>query len=141
MDKKRKTVENIVLINPMLYGLQDAIEKQQDKIIADFAMPAAKAVSALIALDNRRIDICNLKVLYAFMERELGGKFALLVSCVNSGADTPLFERAYGRLECEGYTAERAEKEFGYLFKLIKKRRIKKVLPPKLVFADSIPRV
>ena len=140
MDKTRKIVENIILINPMLYGLQDAIEKEQEGIIADYSMPAAKAVNALIALDNRRIDVCNLKVLYAFMERELGAKFAVLVSCVHSGTDTPLYERAYRRLECEGYTAERAEKEFGYLFKLIKKRRVKKVLPPKVIFADSLPR-
>lgn len=138
MNKERKTVENIILVNPLLYGLQDAIEKEQENIIADLGMPAEKAVRALIALDNRRIDICNLKVLYGFMERELGEKFGLLVSCVHSGTATGLSAKAYCRLEREGYTAERAEREFGYLFKLIKRRRAKKVLPPKLVFADSV---
>ncbi|MDE5593026.1 MAG: hypothetical protein K2I75_03735, partial [Clostridiales bacterium] len=60
----RRVVRAIILINPLLYGLQDKIEKEQEGVIADTASPADKVVKKLIELDNRRIDLCNLKVLY-----------------------------------------------------------------------------
>ncbi len=126
MYRRKSIVEKIILLYPMLYGLQDAIEREQDTLIADMISPAEKVVKNLIALDNRRIDICNLKVLYGFMERGLGEKFGLLVACVMSGADTRLTDEAFSHLEIAGYTVERANEEFSYLFKLVKKPRIKK---------------
>ena len=62
----------LISINPILYGLQDAIEKEQERVIADTVSPAHKVVERLVALDNRRIDLCNLKVLYEFIRRETG---------------------------------------------------------------------
>lgn len=119
--KARRTVENIILIEPLLYGLQDKIEEEQDGLIADDSLPAGRVVEKLIALDNRRIDLCNLKVLYGFIERGLGERFALLRSCVDAGANSRLFADALRQIELAGYTTARADEEFGYLFKLIKR--------------------
>ncbi len=125
----RRVVRAIILINPLLYGLQDKIEKEQEGVIADMTSPADKVVKKLIELDNRRIDLCNLKVLYGFIERGLGEKFELLRACVFSGINCDLYKTAEAQIELAGYTAERADKEFSYLFKLLKnKGRIKKVV-------------
>lgn len=125
----RKIIRAIILINPLLYGLQQQIESEQDAVIADTAMPAEKAVKKLIELDNRRIDLCNLKVLYGFIERGLGDKFELLRACAFSGIGCNLYGTALRQIELAGYTAERADKEFAYLFKLLKtKSRVKKVM-------------
>lgn len=125
----RRVVRAIILINPLLYGLQDKIEKEQESVIADMTSPADKVVKKLIELDNRRIDLCNLKVLYGFIERGLGEKFELLRSCAFSGINSDLYQTAETQIELAGYTAERADKEFDYLFKLLKnKGRIKKVI-------------
>ena len=91
---ERRIIENIMLINPILYDLQDAIEKEQERVIADTVSPAHKVVERLVALDNRRIDLCNLKVLYEFIRRETGVEFAVLENAVRLGADSALFERA-----------------------------------------------
>ena len=124
----RRIIRAIILINPLLYGLQDKIEKEQETVIADMTSPADKVVKKLIELDNRRIDLCNLKVLYGFIERGLGEKFELLRSCAFSGINCNLYSDAERQIELAGYTAERADKEFSYLFKLLKhKGRIKKV--------------
>lgn len=125
---EKKAIENIILINPLIYGLQDIIEREQEGVISDTVSPAKKVVEKLIELDNRRIDLCNLKVLYDFIERGLGEKFELLRSCVFGGTDSELFSLALKQIENIGYTAERVDKEFSYLFKRIKRKRaIKKV--------------
>lgn len=130
----RRVVRAIILINPLLYGLQDKIEKEQEGVIADMTSSADKVVKKLIELDNRRIDLCNLKVLYGFIERGLGEKFELLRSCAFSGINCNLYAAAEKQIELAGYTAERADKEFGYLFKLLKnkckrKKHISGVVP------------
>lgn len=132
MNKKRSAVEKIILIYPLLYGLQDAIEREQEKVIADLTSPAERVVEQLIALDNRRIDICNLKVLYGLMERELGAEFGLLVSGAYGVVNSGLTDRAYRQLENAGFTAERIESEFSYLFSSIKKKRKRRILPSEL---------
>lgn len=125
----RRVVRAIILINPLLYGLQDKIEKEQEDVIADMTSPADKVVKKLIELDNRRIDLCNLKVLYGFIERGLGEKFELMRACAFSGINCDLYTVAEKQIALAGYTAERADKEFSYLFKLLKnKGRIKKVI-------------
>ncbi len=127
---ERRIIENIMLINPILYDLQDAIEKEQERVIADTVSPAHKVVERLVALDNRRIDLCNLKVLYEFIRRETGVEFAVLENAVRLGADSALFERARRAIERAGYDTERAAREFAYLFKLIKRTRRKRVTVP-----------
>nr|MDE5561989.1 hypothetical protein [Clostridiales bacterium] len=122
----RRVVRAIILINPLLYGLQDKIEKEQESVIADMISPADKVVKKLIELDNRRIDLCNLKVLYAFIERGLGEKFELLRSCAFSGINSDLYKIAETQIALAGYTVERADKEFSYLFKLLKNRSKRK---------------
>ena len=125
----RRIIRAIILINPLLYGLQENIDKEQESVIHDMATPADKVVKKLIELDNRRIDLCNLKVLYGFIERGLGDKFELLRSCAFAGITCNLYHVAERQIELAGYTAERADKEFSYLFKLLKhKGRIKKAV-------------
>ena len=129
-----RIIRSIILINPLLYGLQDKIEKEQESVIEDMTAPADKVVKKLIELDNRRIDLCNLKVLYGFIERGLGDKFELLRSCAFSGINCDLYAVAEKQIELAGYTVERANKEFAYLFKLLKhKGRIKKVVGATMV--------
>ena len=124
----RRIIENIILIRPILYALADAIEKEQERVIADTVSPAAKVVDSLFALDNRRIDICNLKVLYEFIRRELGMEFGAFECCVQSGTDSALFDRALVAMESAGYDIARAEREFEYLFKLIKRTKRSRVI-------------
>lgn len=125
----QKIIRAIILIYPLLYGLQDKIEKEQDGVISDMTSPADKVIKKLIELDNRRIDLCNLKVLYGFIERGLGDKFELLRSCAFSGVSSDLYNVAVKHIELAGYTVERADKEFSYLFKLLKnKGKRKKVI-------------
>ncbi|MDE6401836.1 MAG: hypothetical protein K2L54_04395 [Clostridiales bacterium] len=133
---ERKVIENIILINPLIYGLAENIEREQERVIADMTSPADKVVKKLYDLDNRRIDLCNLKVLYGFIEDGLGEKFELLRSCVFGGATCGLYSLAARQLERAGYTVERAEKEFEYLFKTIKRRRAVKRYAPKFKVVD-----
>ena len=121
----KKAINGIILINPTIYCLQDKIDKEQEIVINDLVSPAEKIVKRLIELDNRRIDLCNLKVLYGFIERGLGERFALLRSAVFAGEDCNLYGEAALQLEAAGYTAERVLNEFDYLFKLNKRRRKK----------------
>ena len=44
---ERKIIENIILINPLIYGLQDSIEKEQERVIADMTSPADKVIKKL----------------------------------------------------------------------------------------------
>lgn len=122
MDIKRRAVEFIVKINPLLYGLQEKIEEEQRHIINNTAMPAIKAVNALYALDNRRIDLCNLKVLYGFMERELGSEFPKLCSAVYLGDKSDLIDVAEKAIILAGYDCKRVQDEFVYLYPFVKLR-------------------
>lgn len=131
-NKERKAIEFIILINPLLYELQDVLDDEQERVIADIEAPAKRVAERLIEIDNRRIDLCNLKVLYGFIERGLGEKFGALRTCAACGADSSLYELALRQTELAGYDADRIEREFAYLFKLV--RRKKPVAPsPALV--------
>lgn len=134
---ERKIIENIILINPLIYGLQDSIEKEQKRVIADMTSPADKVIKKLYALDDRRIDLCNLKVLYGFIEDGLGEKFDLLRSCAACGAACDYYELAARQLARAGYTLQKAEKEFSYLFKLIKRPRAARRYLPAHSAADA----
>lgn len=136
MRNERRVVEGIIRINPLLGALQEKIEREQDKVIADLVSPAEKVVEKLIELDNRRIDLCNLNVLYGFIERGLGERFAVLRACAFAGAPCSLYPLAAKQLLCADYTTERAEKEFDYLFKQLKRRR-KTVLPTGAEFSSA----
>ncbi len=129
MRTERKTIENIILIYPLIYGLQDRIDGEQEILISDLTSPAIKVANKLIELDNRRIDLCNLTVLYGFIERGLREQFGLLRACVFGGISAPqgLYMSAVASIAAAGYTVERVNKEFEYLFKLIKKKRPLKV--------------
>lgn len=125
---ERQTIENIIAIYPFINGLQEKIEREQERVIADMSAPARKTVEKLIELDNRRVDLCNLKVLYAFIRRGLGDRFAALENDIAIHADSGLIELAIRQVELAGYSAARAEKEFSYLFRLIKRTNsVKKI--------------
>ena len=81
MRSERKIIERILRMYPLIYGLADEIEQEQDALISDMALPATVVVEKLIELDNRRIDLCNLKVLRGFIERGLGERYELLNAC------------------------------------------------------------
>ena len=119
----RSVIDKIIAVRPFLYGWQDEIEKEQGKVLADISSPAKKTVEALIALDNRRIDLCNLKVLYAYIERELGSSFSSFVECSKCGIASPMYETAANAMKLAGYDTARARLEFGYLFKRLKTRK------------------
>lgn len=135
---KRKTVRDIIRINPMLGGLQSSIEKEQESVVADTVSPAAKVVQRLIELDNRRIDLCNLNVLYGFIERGLGDKFELLRACALADVNSDLYDTAERQVELAGYTLSRAEREFSYLFKRLKTKRGRRKIAKSMVDADGI---
>lgn len=122
---ERKVIADIILIEPFIIGLQNKIDKEQSIVIEDMISPAKKTAERLIALDNRRIDLCNLKVLYAQIERGLGAEFTVLKACAYAGADSALYRRAAAEISALGYDTERADNEFGYLFKNLKSRRKK----------------
>lgn len=126
MQTQRRTIENILLIDPLIYGLQEGIEKEQDRLINDLVSPAEKVVRALIELDNRRIDLCNLRVLNGYIQRGLGPRFEVLRSCVFSGTGCDLYGAATEAIAAAGYDVERVWREFGYLFKHL--RRPKKAV-------------
>lgn len=120
----RKVIANIVRIQPLLYKLSDKLEKEQEALLGDMCMPAKKVVAALVAIDNRRVDLCNLKVLYGFIEREIGSSVELLsahgaLSALGDG----LFDRAETAISRCGYNVERARAEFAYLFDKLKSKR------------------
>ncbi len=137
MRNERKVIECIIRINPLIYGLQDKIEQAQDALISDMALPAERVVRELIELDNRRVDLCNLVVLYGFIERGLGEDFPRFKSCVFAGERCDLHGAAALQIELAGYDATRCENEFGYLFKTLKpiaKRRTVAAVVPEMRF-------
>ncbi len=117
----RKTIGNIIVVNPYVYSWQAEIEKEQERVIADMVSPAEKVVKRLIELDNRRIDLCNLKVLFGFIERGLGAEFSAFVELAACGADDALFDRALECIGRAGYDVLRVQNEFAYLFKRLPK--------------------
>ncbi len=119
---ERKIIAAILSVKPYLYSWQDEIEEEQEQVISDLSAPAAKTVEALIALDNKRIDLCNLNVLYGFIERELGAAFSAFSEFAASGVDSPFFDAAKAAIGRAGYDIERARTEFAYLFKRVAKR-------------------
>lgn len=127
----RITINNIIAIDPYIYELQDRIDKEQERLIRDLTSPAIKVVEKLVALDNRRIDLCNLKVLYAFVKRELGNDFPVLENVAMSGGDSVLYDRAERAIEAAGYTLERVSEEFSYLFKKLPTRAANRTAPPR----------
>lgn len=124
----RSVIDKIIAVRPFLYAWQDEIDEEQKNVIDDLSMPAKKTVERLIALDNMRIDLCNLKVLYAFIERELGAAFSTLVECSKRGIGGKLYDAAGAAVKLAGYDTDRARKEFGYIFKRLRARK-----PPQTV--------
>lgn len=122
----KKTIDCIIAINPMIYALQDKIEKEQEGVIADMTSPAKSVVKRLIELDNRRVDLCNLKVLFAFISLGLGDGLFLLQNSAGSTECDELYERAKRAIEKAGYSVARAKDEFSYLFDKLSKRKKKR---------------
>lgn len=126
---KRVVVKNIIAVMPYIYSWADEIEKEQERVISDLVSPAESVIKRLILLDNMRIDLCNLKVLYGTIERELGTSFGVFCDLIDNGECESLLNRAICGIKSVGYDEERVLKEFGYLFKkLPKNRRSKKGL-------------
>ena len=119
---EQRVIENIVDTRPRIYGWQESIEREQERVVADLISPAKTIVKKLIALDNMRVDLCNLKVLYEFIKRRLG-------ECTDrifgepTGAPHSAYETAKKQVELSGYTLERAKNEFDYLFAKLKRKR------------------
>ena len=59
--------------------------------------------------------------MYAFIERGLGADFGLFKTVCATDGDSVLFTRAETEMKRVGYDAERAAREFGYLFKGLKR--------------------
>ena len=114
---ERRVIENIVETRPRIYGWQESIEREQERVVADLISPAKAIVKKLIA-----VDLCNLKVLYEFIKRGLG-------ECTDrifgepDGAPHSAYETAKKQVELSGYTLERAKNEFDYLFAKLKRKR------------------
>lgn len=118
----RRTIEKIIAVNSLIDTLWAEIEDEQDRIIHDHTLPAIKAVGRLIELDNMRVDLCNLNVLYSFIERGLGVNFRRFCDNLPS-SETELYEIAKLGIEKAGYTLSRAATDFCYLFKRIKRKK------------------
>ena len=113
---EKNAIADIIRINPFIYELQDIIDEETESIIEDKAMPTSAAIAQLKKIENRRVDLCNLKVLYGIMERELKEQFSVLKACAVRHDDCTLFLRAEKSLKSVGYDAKRVIKEFKYLF-------------------------
>ncbi len=116
----RRIIAGIIALRGKVYEISDGIKKEQERVISDMLMPAKKAAASLIALDNRMVDICNVKVLYAFMERELGKDMSVLIDRIKHGEDSPLFRVAENGIKKAGYSLSRAKTELMYLFENFK---------------------
>lgn len=122
---EKNAIADIIRIYPYIYGLQDKIDKETERIISDKAMPTKAVIAALKDIENRRIDLCNLKVLYGVIERGLAGEFSLFKLCAVERLDTALFSRAEKCIKSVGYDAKRVIKEFKYLFNKLSSPRKK----------------
>lgn len=129
---EREVINNIIRSNDIIDGLQKKIEDEQEAVISDTVSPALKVVEKLIELDNRRVDICNLRVLYAFIRRGLGDGIYLLGSGALCKERRALYEKAKRQVEKSGYTLDRAREEFEYIFKKLKAKISVGYLPPKI---------
>ncbi len=129
----RNVIDKIIAVRPFIYAWQDEIDEEQERVINDLESPAKKTVERLIALDNMRIDICNLKVLYAFIERELGAAFGTLLECSRRRLGGKVYDAAGAAIKLAGYDVDRARREFGYIFKRLrisKSNSAGSILPP-----------
>ena len=60
-ESERKIIGDLIAAESVIYGMQADIDREQERVIADLVSPAETVVKKLIALDNRRIDLCNIK--------------------------------------------------------------------------------
>ncbi|MCH5162481.1 MAG: hypothetical protein J1G38_03210 [Clostridiales bacterium] len=134
----RNVIASIVAVKQRLYAWQDEIEKEQQKVIGDLTAPAKKTVEKLIELDNRRIDLCNLSVLNAFIERELGGAFAAFCECAKMKLSSPMYDVAARAIKRAGYDVGRVRNEFSYLFKRLKSKAEKIVVPSRAELSAAL---
>lgn len=119
---EEKIIENIIATRPRIYGWQESIEREQERVIADLVSPAKTVIKRLIELDNMRVDLCNLKVLYEFIRRGVGEGVDRIFG-EPFGAPQAVYEKAKKQVELSGYTLERAKDEFDYLFVKLKQKR------------------
>ena len=119
---EEKIIENIIATRPRIYGWQESIEREQERVIADLVSPAKTVIKRLIELDNMRVDLCNLKVLYEFIKRGVGEDVDSIFD-EPFGAPQTVYEKAKKQMELAGYTLERAKDEFDYLFVKLKQKR------------------
>lgn len=122
---EKNAIADIIRIYPYIYGLQDKIDKETERIVRDKDMPTKTVIAKLKDIENRRIDLCNLKVLYGIIEKELRDEFPLLKLCANEKLDCTLFPRAEKCIKNVGYDAKRVIKEFKYLFNKLASARKK----------------
>ena len=106
--------------------MQDKIDKETERILSDKSMPTKTVIGKLKDIENRRIDLCNLKVLYGIIERGLGEEFSVLKLCAKERLDCTLFPRAEKYIKSVGYDCKRVIKEFKYLFNKLSTPRAKK---------------
>lgn len=126
----REVIDNIIRADDTIDRLQKEIENEQERVLGDLISPALKIAEKLIALDNRRVDICNLRVLNIFIRNGLGDGVSLLDSGIVCRERRALYEKAKRQVEKAGYTLDRARIEFAYIFNKLKARRSACVLPP-----------
>lgn len=125
---ERNAIADIIRINPFIYKLQDKINEETERVIDDKSSPTRIIISQLKSIEKRRIDLCNLKVLYGIIERELKEEFSVLKLCAERHADCSLFMRARKSIQSVGYDCKRVSEEFKYLFAML--GRPKRNKPP-----------
>ncbi len=138
---ERNAIADIIRIYPFIYGLQDKIDEETERVIDDTVTPTRIVIGQLKEIEKRRIDLCNLKVLYGMIERELKEDFPVLKLCAEKHADCSLYARAEKSIENVGYDAKRVIAEFKYLFSTLEAPQKKKLglvqsAPPVCAVAD-----
>lgn len=121
-ESERKIIGDLIAAESVIYGMQADIDREQERVIADLVSPAETVVKKLIALDNRRIDLCNIKVLNEYIRRETGGDRSRFTRAVPTDDDS-FWDMARAALDKAGYTASRVKKEFSYIFACVKNNR------------------
>lgn len=122
-ESERKIIGDLIAAESVIYGMQADIDREQERVIADLVSPAETVVKKLIALDNRRIDLCNIKVLNEYIRRETGGDRSRFTRAVPPGDDDSFWDTARAALNKARYTASRVKKEFSYIFACVKNNR------------------
>ena len=121
---EKSIIDSIVAVYPFIYGWQDKLESEQERVISDTLSPAKVVIDKLFKIDNMRIDLCNLKVLYEFIIREVGEGITRLFGQAGA-APCSVYDKAKRGVELAGYTLDRAKSEFEYLFKRVKAQKKK----------------